>query len=87
MFGNFMVQTIFDNHSNFSNLPLVCPVIKGIYHVRDMPITDKFITGNVRILLPDIVKYKIVQTYFLKLHKKSSLIEIINLHIDGVFIK
>lgn len=87
MIGNFLVQTIFDDHNKYSDLPLICPLIKGVYHVRDMPITDKFIPENMRGVIPNNVKYKIDQIFFIKLSKRSAVIELTNLHIDGKYEK
>ena len=89
MLGNFLVQTIFDEHAKYSNLPLICPVIKGDnYYVHDMPITDKFITDKMRFIVPDlIVKFKLFQTYFIKLRKKGTPIEISNINVVGRFHK
>lgn len=66
LIGGFLIKIIFNDYSKYSNLTLKCPIEKGVYHVQNSLITEKFVPDQLRQLVKRNTKFRLFQTFYSK---------------------
>ena len=86
-FGSFLAKTIFLEQNEYSNFTFECPYVKGLYYIKNFPISDRYIPSQMKSFLPKKVTLKLIVKFLAKMKQKKMkhLIELADIVVFAVF--